>query len=126
MSFYHLLKKLYFTLLKVKNRLLIGSPVLVLMYHRVNDEAGQKLTGLTVSTENFEKQLLYLKKHFQILKLEEDWTPLKKTGVVITFDDGYADNFLNALPLLEKHQIPAAIFITTLNINSKNEFWWID
>ncbi|MGQ7945236.1 polysaccharide deacetylase family protein [Flavobacterium sp. WC2509] len=124
MSFYHLLKKLYFTLLKVKNRLLIGRPVLVLMYHRINDEVGEQLTGLTVSPENFEKQLLYFKKHFQILRLEENWTSLKKTGVVITFDDGYADNIINALPLLEKYQIPATIFITTLNINTKNEFWW--
>jgi len=124
MSFYILLKELYFNLLKVKSRLLIGRPVLVLMYHRINDEVGQKLVGLTVSTQNFEKQLLYFKKQFQILRLEEDWTSLKKTGIVITFDDGYADNMINALPLLEKYQIPATIFITTLNSNSKKEFWW--
>jgi peptidoglycan/xylan/chitin deacetylase (PgdA/CDA1 family) len=124
MSFYILLKELYFNLLKVKSRFLVGRLVLVLMYHRINDEVGQKLAGLTVSTENFEKQLLYFKKHFQILRLEEDWNSLKKTGIVITFDDGYADNLINALPLLEKYQIPATIFITTLNSNSKKEFWW--
>jgi len=48
----------------------------------------------------------------------------KKTGLVITFGDGYADNIINALPLLERYQIPATIFISTLNINTKNEFWW--
>lgn len=124
MSFYILLKEVYFNLLKIKSRLLVGRPVLVFMYHRINDEVGEQLTGLTVSTENFNKQLSHFKKQFQILRLEEDWASLKKTGIVITFDDGYADNFLNALPLLEKHQIPATIFVTTLNINTKNEFWW--
>ena len=118
------LKKLYYHILKFKSRIFHGRPVLILMYHRINDEVGQKLAGLSVSVSNFENQLLYYKSNFQILRLEEDWTSLKKTGLVITFDDGYADNFLNALPLLEKYQIPATIFVTTLNINTKNEFWW--
>lgn len=124
MSFLITLKKVYFHLLKIKNRIVIGRPVLVLMYHRINDEVGEKLTGLSVSVSDFEKQLLYYKECFQILTLEEEWTSLKKTGIVITFDDGYADNFINALPLLEKHQIPATIFISTMNIGTNNEFWW--
>lgn len=124
MSFLKTIKNWYYIVLKVKSRILIGRPVLVLMYHRINDEVGQKLKGLSVSVSNFENQLLYYKSNFQILRLDEDWISLKKTGIVITFDDGYADNFLNALPLLEKYQIPATIFVTTLNINTKNEFWW--
>ena len=124
MSFLKTIKNWYYIVLKVKSRILIGRPVLVLMYHRINDEVGQKLAGLSVSIDNFEKQLLHFKKHFQILRLEEDWTTLKKTGIVNTIDDGYADNIKNALPLLEKYQIPATIFITTLNSNSKKEFWW--
>jgi peptidoglycan/xylan/chitin deacetylase (PgdA/CDA1 family) len=83
-----------------------------------------KLSKLTVSLANFEEQLLYFKKHFQILRLDDDWSSLHKTGLVITFDDGYADNLLNALPLLEKYNIPATLFVTTLNINTSNEFWW--
>ncbi|MBF4492868.1 polysaccharide deacetylase family protein [Flavobacterium sp. MR2016-29] len=118
------LKKIYYKLLKLKNRILHGRPVLVTMYHRVSDVVGDKLTHLTVSVANFENQLVYYKENYQILRLDEDWNSLKKTGLVITFDDGYADNIINALPLLEKYQIPATIFITTLNINTKNEFWW--
>jgi len=118
------LKKLYYQILKFKSRIFHGPPVLVLMYHRINDEVGQKLQGLTVSVSNFENQLIYFKTKFQILDLDEDWTSLKKTGLVITFDDGYADTIINALPLLEKHQIPATIFVTTLNTNIQNEFWW--
>lgn len=124
MRFSKVPKNIYYKLLKLKSRIFSGRPVLVLMYHRINDEVGENLGGLTVSISNFEEQLIYFKNHFQLLKLDEDWNSLKKTGLVVTFDDGYADNFLNALPLLEKHQIPATIFVTTLNINTKNEFWW--
>lgn len=118
------LKNVYYKLLKLKSRVLYGRPVLVSMYHRINDVVGDRLGELTVSVSNFENQLCYYKEKYQILKLDEEWTSLKKTGLVITFDDGYADNILNALPLLEKYQIPATIFVTTLNINTKNEFWW--
>lgn len=118
------LKKIYYQILKLKNRVFNGRPVLVLMYHRVSDVADPKLEHLTVSLKNFDHQLSYFKKKYQILKLDEEWTSLKKSGLVITFDDGYADNILNALPILEKYQIPATIFVTTLNVDSKNEFWW--
>lgn len=118
------LKDIYYQLLKLKSRVFNGRPVLVTMYHRTSDEVRHELKHLTVSSSNFDKQLTYFKKNYQILRLTDDWSSLKKTGLVITFDDGYADNLLNALPILEKYQIPATIFITTLNINSKKEFWW--
>lgn len=118
------LKKVYRYLLKIKSRIVYGRPVLVTMYHRVSDVVEDNLQHLTVDTVNFEKQLLYFKNEYQILRLTDDWKSLKKTGLVITFDDGYADNILNALPLLEKHNIPATIFVTTLNTNTKKEFWW--
>lgn len=124
MSFLKLSKELYYKLLKLKSRLFYGRPVLVTMYHRVSNSVGDKLGGLTVSVENFENQLCHYKEKYQILKLDEEWTSLKKTGLVITFDDGYANNVLNALPLLEKHQIPATIFVTTLNTDTEKEFWW--
>jgi len=118
------LKNIYYKFLKLRSRILYGRPVFVAMYHRVSNAVGDDLTHLTVSIENFENQLSYYKENFQILKLDEEWVSLKKTGIVITFDDGYADNIINALPLLEKYQIPATIFVSTLNINTEKEFWW--
>lgn len=118
------LKKIYFQLLKIKNRLTAGRPVLVLMYHRVNDFSQGNLSHLTVSTADFEKQLQLFQKKYQVLDLNEEWTDLKKTGIVITFDDGYADNLLNALPILEKYNLPATIFVATENIGTNEEFWW--
>jgi peptidoglycan/xylan/chitin deacetylase (PgdA/CDA1 family) len=118
------LKKHYSNLLKLKSRFLYGYPVMVMLYHRINDYTGQNLSYLTVSNSNFEQHLKFFASKYQVLRIDEDWSNLEKKGVVITFDDGYADNLINALPLLEKYNIPAAVFVTTLNVGTTNEFWW--
>ena len=51
---------------------------------------------------------------------------MPKRGVVLTFDDGYADNLWNAKPLLEKYELPATVFITSGSLDSPTEFWWDD
>jgi len=117
------LQHIYFHWLKIKNKIFQGSPVLVLMYHRVSDVYDNENKYLTVSLSDFEQQLYYYKKHFEILRLNQDWNN-KKPAVVLTFDDGYADNLYNALPLLEKYNIPATVFICTQNIGTSEEFWW--
>jgi peptidoglycan/xylan/chitin deacetylase (PgdA/CDA1 family) len=49
---------------------------------------------------------------------------LPRHPVVVTFDDGYADNFTDAKPLLERYAIPATIFVTAGYVGSDREFWW--
>jgi len=49
---------------------------------------------------------------------------IPKRSVVITFDDGYADNFYQAKPLLEKYEIPATVFVAGRYVTEKREFWW--
>lgn len=44
--------------------------------------------------------------------------------VVVTFDDGYLDNMEAALPLLERHDIPASLFLASGFIRANREFWW--
>jgi len=105
----------------IKN--IIQRPIIVLLYHRVIDlEFDPQL--LSVSVENFHEQLLYLKENYEILRLEDEWVKKDKPAIVITFDDGYADNYQNALPILEDLKIPATFFITTGMIGSDKEFWW--
>ena len=118
-------KYIYFKILKLKNKILFGGPTLVLMYHRINNVHLKPLSHLTVSTNIFEAQLKYLKDNYKIFSISDSWKlPFYQKGVVLTFDDGYADNFINALPILEKYKIPATIFVCSCNIGKSDNFWW--
>ena len=89
----------------------------VLMYHMVCNHLPKnmsKFNRLRVKPSQFEKQLIWLKKHgFQsytmseLVKLES----IPEKTVVITFDDGYKDNFTNAFPLLKKYNFKATIYV---------------
>jgi peptidoglycan/xylan/chitin deacetylase (PgdA/CDA1 family) len=99
-----------------------------LIYHRVAAlEADPHL--LAVRPERFRQQLLYLRDNFRILTplemhqcLESGNVPAD--GIVITFDDGYADNYLNMLPIVEEVQVPVTVFVSTDLLGTSREFWW--
>ncbi len=101
---------------------------LVLLYHRIaNDPINSQL--LAVSPQNFEGHLKELAENYNVVPLVKfieqiRRNQLKPNTVAITFDDGYADNLINALPILEKYNLPATVFITTGMIGSDREFWW--
>lgn len=107
------------------NRLrnVIDPPVIVLLYHRVARlESDPELLALT--PDNFRAQLRYLQENFHVVRFEEDWARVAKPAVAITFDDGYADNLLEALPILEEVGLPATFFITSGAIGTAQLFWW--
>lgn len=95
----------------------------VLLYHRVCNRKDD-CWKLAVSPEEFELQMKYIKENYGVLRFEDDWSGIRKKSIVITFDDGYVDNLVYAVPILEKYGMPATIFISTDNIGSKNKFWW--
>jgi peptidoglycan/xylan/chitin deacetylase (PgdA/CDA1 family) len=97
--------------------------VLTLMYHRVN-RLKQDKNYLAVVPDVFYEQMFFLKKNYPIVRLEQDWNELDQDAVCVTFDDGYMDNYTNALPILQELEIPATIFISTGGINTYKEFWW--
>lgn len=101
----------------------IDPPVIVLLYHRVTALASDP-EMLAVTPDNFRKQMQYLKETVPLVKFDEDWSQLLKPAVAVTFDDGYADNALEALPILEEVGIPATFFVSTGGIGSGEEFWW--
>ncbi len=86
----------------------------ILTYHSISDEIEP---DETVTPEEFDRQLQYIKEKYRVISLEEAIRylqgNLKKISgsIVITFDDGYSDNYHNAYPLLRKYNIPATIFL---------------
>lgn len=101
----------------------VDPPVVVLVYHRVTTlDSDPEM--LAVTPDNFRSQMCYLKKSFPIVRFEENWGKTPKPAVAITFDDGYADNALEALPILEELEIPATFFVSTGTIGTAQEFWW--
>lgn len=97
--------------------------ILTLLYHRIANLKNDK-NLLAVTPENFYAQMSYLKKNYPIVRFEQDWNKITDDSVCITFDDGYRDNFTNALPILQELEIPATIFVSTGILNTSEEFWW--
>jgi peptidoglycan/xylan/chitin deacetylase (PgdA/CDA1 family) len=92
-------------------------PVPVLNYHSISD-VPIGISILSVTTGNFDKQMKYLLDNgYTPIHLNENPSHYSKP-VVITFDDGYADNYFSAYPILKKYNIKATIFIITGTVDT--------
>lgn len=115
---------------RAKRRLkyLFASKALILMYHRVTELENDPHL-LAVSPKNFAGHMEEIRNHFLPVTLQQVAADLlagkvSNRTVVITFDDGYADNLYHARPLLEQNEIPAMVFVTTGQVDLQREFWW--
>ena len=98
--------------------------VTVILYHRVSDDVRD---NLTVGIGQFNRQMEAVRRHCHVLTIEEvvamtDIPYFAKPAVCITFDDGYLDNYTQAVPILQRHGIPAAFFVTTGLIGTDGRF----
>jgi peptidoglycan/xylan/chitin deacetylase (PgdA/CDA1 family) len=98
------------------------------MYHRVAELAVDPWS-YAVSPQRFALQLELLKSERQIVpmawlaqRLRDGKSP--RNVAAITFDDGYADVYHSALPILQQQSCPATVFITTDAISDASVFWW--
>jgi peptidoglycan/xylan/chitin deacetylase (PgdA/CDA1 family) len=100
---------------------------LIFYGHRVADDNEGYLRGLPPAY--LEEQLAYLTRHYELISLSrllecyEQQRPVPHRSAVITFDDGFRDNLLQALPLLERYQVPTTIFVATGCISSGELPW---
>lgn len=91
--------------------------IFILYYHNICPKS-----GFDISYKTFNNELKILKSYFNVVTLDDiceflssSKTP-SKTSIAITFDDGYADNFVYAYPLLKKHGLKATLFQITSRI----------
>ncbi len=132
---------------------------IILIYHRLIEKWDRTLDysqpGMVVTTDTFDRQLQFFKKHFEIVSLSslvnsqfairnsqcsdfrDGQSAIRhpslansksefrnpKPRCVITFDDGWRDNYDIAFPILRKHGVPATIFLTTDFIGANRAFW---
>ena len=99
----------------------MSSGTLVLLYHRVC-ELDRDPYGIVVHPDRFAQQCDVLRKRDDIVPLEE--TSGTRRQIVITFDDGYADNWGEACRILGAAGLPATFFITAGRIGDRTEVWW--
>ncbi len=86
-------------------------------------------SGIQVAPDNFEKQMRFLKeKRYNVISLDKLVESIKqgkrfaRNTIVITFDDGYQDNYTCAYPILTKYGFPATIFLISDYIGNKKDF----
>jgi peptidoglycan/xylan/chitin deacetylase (PgdA/CDA1 family) len=111
-----------------------GAPGLwVLTYHRIGalGDAGELDAGLmSADPAGFADQLALVQSHFRTVSMAEVRAALSgkgalpDNGVLITFDDGYADAYHTALPILTRASATATFFIPTAFPDSGRLFWW--
>jgi peptidoglycan/xylan/chitin deacetylase (PgdA/CDA1 family) len=110
--------------------------VTIVTYHRVTDkdinQIELSLPYLFTSKRNFEKQLQFFKKWYKVVSFTDVLDYAKGGSIpwnclIITFDDGYADNYHYAYPALREMNLPATFFIPAEKIgrnDAQSSFWW--
>jgi peptidoglycan/xylan/chitin deacetylase (PgdA/CDA1 family) len=100
-----------------------GRSLRVLMYHKVNDLPNNRMS---MPVTLFDDQMCYLRElGYTVVGLDavldnyRNGTPLPPQAVLITFDDGYRDNLVNAAPILHKHGYPAVQFVPIAYVGGK-------
>ncbi len=98
--------------------------VVVLLYHRVSDEMRD---AVTVGIEQFDRQMEFLARNYPVVDvcdlIRGDYPrDADRPVIAITFDDGYRDNYEHAAPILVRHRLPCAFFVSTGRIGNDTGF----
>ncbi len=120
-------------------RLPMRNKLIILNYHRIRPNDFLFSTAFddnvyTINQDELARQIKWLKSNTWIMS-EKDLLDHKKDGffetpktsapcVVITFDDGYLDNYTLAYPILKYFEVPAILFVATQMVHDRQVAWW--
>ena len=98
---------------------------LILAYHSVND---RRTDPLAVRASDFEQQMAWLyRQGFKAITISQFVSEPTNKGnrvVMLTFDDGYADNYTSAFPILRRYGFVATVFLVSDFIDTDRLHWW--
>jgi len=123
----------FLSLFEAYSRIKQQTKVPILLYHSISSPNTEisflHHKVISAAPEIFERQINYLRKKYNIISLEHYVSMrasdqiIPKKSVILTFDDGYYDNFKYAYPILKATHTPATIFISPGLIDSQKSFW---
>ncbi|WP_219834875.1 polysaccharide deacetylase family protein [Paenibacillus sp. R14(2021)] len=126
-----LLSFLYYSgLYYITDKLFSPKGLYIVGYHRIERNLPPSdVHVLAVTQQNLEAHFRYYKRSYEVISMDEakrllegksKWT---KRYMVITFDDGYRDNYTLGAALFEQYQIPATIYLTVGPIENREPLW---
>ena len=115
-------------------RRLCGRGIRILFTHRVLDDTAREERDWArawghMTRREFESRIAFVVRHYRPISLDRclellsTQEPLREDYVVLTLDDGYADNLRNACPVLHRYQVPATFFVSTGAVGTSSLLW---
>src|SRR5215469_12343045 len=106
--------------------------IVIFSHHRIGDHTACDYNQdlISATAEQFDYQLAYIKQHIptllphELAELMAKKKQLTRLHAIITFDDGYLDNYTHAFPLLQQHGLRAAFFLITSFVGTSSLPWW--
>ena len=98
----------------------------ILIYHGICLKDHTRYNPIFLKLKTFEQHLLFYKRYFNVISLDDFYKghfSNDKFNIGITFDDGFANNYRYVLPLLNKYQLPATFFITSIREAGYDILW---
>lgn len=104
---------------------------IIICYHGVSSSPNFNINNRHIHLDQFKKDIIFYKKNFDIVNLKDFFEgnvneTNKKPKLVLTFDDGYLNNFTNVLPIAEEFNIPVVFFIISASLDNSNFITWYD
>lgn len=101
--------------------------VVILLYHRIG---GGTLSDIDMPVELFERQMRYIRRHYEIVSLDEvirmstdpRFERAARDVVAVTFDDGFSDTYDLVYPVLRRQGVPATVYVPSLYLETQRQF----